>query len=77
MINQCMWRLVEELRANDVPSPLSQCLTLATVWDDLCRLNGEESPAVVQTLLIGDACSATPAPRRGTGDPAPRQAGIG
>ena len=50
-VNEALRALVDELEAGDVPAPLSQPLTLAAVWCDLCRLTGEEPPAdVVATL---------------------------
>ncbi len=55
MIERLLRELLAELIAADVPAPLGQRLTLATVWADLARLAGEEPPADVLALLDGPA----------------------
>ena len=42
--------LIEEL-AGDVPDPLAERLTLATIWSDLCQLTGEVPPPRVLWLV--------------------------
>lgn len=44
-------RLLAELRAGAVTRPLAQPLAVGLVWADLCRLAGEEPPAIVRALL--------------------------
>ncbi len=53
-VNELMTALIDELAAGDVPDALAQPLTLAAVWDDLARLNGEEVPRWV-AVALGDA----------------------
>ena len=53
-VNELMTALLAELAAGDVPDALAQPLTLAAVWDDLARLNGEQVPRWV-ALALGDA----------------------
>ena len=53
-VNELMTALIDELAAGDVPDALAQPLTLAAVWDDLARLNGEEVPRWV-AVAFGDA----------------------
>ena len=53
-VNELMTTLVDELAAGDVPDVLAQSLTLAALWDDLARLNGEEPPRWV-VVALGDA----------------------
>ena len=59
-VNALMRAFVAELAAEGVPNPLGQELTLAAVWDDLCRLAGEAPPPPVEHLLAGTA-AASPA----------------
>ena len=56
-VNELMTALLDELAAGDVPDALAQPLTLAAVWDDLARLNGEAVPRWV-ALALGDASRA-------------------
>ncbi len=67
-INECMVLLVEELREGEIPLPLAQSFTLATVWADLARLAGEVPPVAVQAI-VGDTLDQViePLPRRGHG----------
>ncbi len=44
-------RLLVELRAGSVDRPLAQPLAVGLIWADLCRLAGEEPPAIVRALL--------------------------
>ncbi|MDP9374883.1 MAG: hypothetical protein M3Q65_21025 [Chloroflexota bacterium] len=53
-VNALMTALIDELAAGDVPDVLAQPLTLAAVWDDLARLNGEDVPRWV-AVALGDA----------------------
>ena len=53
-VNELMTALIDELAAGDVPDVLAQPLTLAAVWDDLARLNGEAVPRWV-ALALDDA----------------------
>lgn len=53
MINRCMALLVDELIAEGVDDPLAQTLTLAALWDDLCRHAGEPTPDSVRFRLEG------------------------
>ena len=50
-INGLMRALVDELKAEGVPTPLGESFTLAAVWLDLCRLAGEPPPADVLAVL--------------------------
>ena len=52
-INEAMHLLIEDLAAGDVPSPLCQSFSLATMWADLARLAGEDLPAAVAALVDG------------------------
>ena len=52
-INAAMTLLVAELEVGEVPDPLTQSFTLATVWADLARLAGEPLPAAV-AAVVGD-----------------------
>ena len=52
-INDAMYLLIDELAAGDVPAPLTQSLSIATLWADLCRLAGEFPPAAVVALIDG------------------------
>lgn len=63
-INHWMARLVEELRAEEVPDPLAQVFLLARTSDDLCRLAGEEPPAEVRAVLGDETAATGSAPRR-------------
>ncbi len=51
-------RLLAELIADDVPTPLYQRFTLGLLWADLCRLAGEIPPPPVTALLDTPAVSA-------------------
>ncbi len=51
--------LLAEL-AEDVPQPLVERFTLASVAADLCRLAGEPVPAVVLEALDGPDCAPYP-----------------
>ena len=65
-INDAMTLLVAELADGEVPQPLVQSFTLATVWQDLARLAGEELPADA-LAVVGRALDATIEPvRRGS-----------
>ena len=70
-INRCMALLVNELRDDGIASPLHRSFTLAAVWDDLCRIAGEEPPAAVRALLedVAGRTQSTrePAPPGGAG----------
>ncbi len=70
-INRCMALLVNELRDDGIASPLHRSFTLAAVWDDLCRIAGEEPPAAVRALLEDVACCTRSTP----GTPPPGSAG--
>lgn len=59
MINRYMARLLDELRAGDMPDPLSERVLLAATWDDLCRLAGEVPPPDVR-LVLEDLAPAGP-----------------
>ena len=66
-VNSVFAALMADLEAGDVPTPLSQPLTLGLVWADLCRLTNEAPPRAVLALLDGAAterhqvgCSDTP-----------------
>lgn len=52
-----MAALVAELEEGDVPAPLRQDFSLATLWCDLARLAGEPVPAEVAAILDGPAVS--------------------
>lgn len=60
-VNALMAALVAELADEAVPDPLAQPLTLAAVWADLCRLSGEEPPAILGALTL-DAPAPDPSP---------------
>jgi len=51
VINQLMAALYAELAAEEIPQPLAQRFTLATVWADLARLAGEPVPRDVAAVL--------------------------
>ncbi len=59
-VNDLMRALVADLAEGEVPDPLYQPFTLAIVWTDLARLNGETPPAGV--LAVADDASALPVP---------------
>ena len=67
-INDLMAALVAELAEGEVPTPLAQRFTLATVWADLARLAGEPLPAAV-AAVVGDtldqAIDPLPLPQAG------------
>jgi hypothetical protein len=50
-----MAALVAELEDEQIPAPLHQDFSLATVWADLARLAGEDVPAEVAAILDGPA----------------------
>ncbi|HEU5424570.1 MAG TPA: hypothetical protein VFU72_13575 [Nitrolancea sp.] len=58
-INTMMRAFVAELAAAGVPDPLNQQITLAALWDDLCRLSHERSPAAVECRLAGATAAST------------------
>ncbi len=51
-VNRLLSALVAELVEGDVPTPLTQSLTLAAVWCDLARLAGEKPPAHVAAAVL-------------------------
>ena len=57
-INDAMTLLVAELADGEIPMPLAQSFTLATVWQDLARLAGEELPADA-LAVVGRVLDAT------------------
>ena len=59
-INDLLHALYDELEAGDVPAPLHQSFPLATIWLDLCRLAGEESPADVVAAVLGETVELVP-----------------
>ncbi len=59
-INDLMRALLDDLTEGEVPDPLHQPFTLAIVWADLARLNGETPPAAV--LAVADDASVYPVP---------------
>ena len=67
-INHAMTLLVAELAEGEVPAPLTQSFTLATVWADLARLAGEPLPVAV-AAVVGDtldrAIDPLPVPNAG------------
>ena len=64
-LNALMIALVAELEDGEIPQPLVQSFTLATVWQDLARLAGEELPADA-LAVVGRVLDATIEPvRRG------------
>jgi len=54
-INALLAALVCELIEGDIPNPLTQELSLFSVWADLARLAGEAVPAHVAALLDSPA----------------------
>ena len=75
--------LLAVLRAEEVPDPLHQPLTLAAVWADLACLSGEAPPAVVAARL-GDTgldeferAPVAPSGAAGTGGDGASGAGTG
>jgi len=67
-INEAMAALVAELEDGEVPQPLAQRFTLATVWQDLARLAGETPPPAA-LAVVGRVLDATIEPvlvRRGS-----------
>ncbi len=56
-INDLMAALVAELAEGEVPAPLTESFTLATVWADLARLAGEPLPVAV-AAVVDDALAA-------------------
>jgi len=67
-INDAMVLLVAELTEGEIPQPLAQSFTLATVWADLARLAGEVPPVAVRAI-VGDTLDQViePLPRPGRG----------
>ena len=66
-LNALMTLLVAELEDGEIPQPLVQSFTLATVWADLARIAGEELPAAARAV-VGRVLDATIEPvgvRRG------------
>ncbi len=59
-VNALLLALVAELRAEDVPGPLSTPFTLAALWDDLARIAGEPLPADVAAVLNAPVPLAPP-----------------
>lgn len=57
-VNRLLTALVHDLAAGDVPHPLTQSLTLCTIWFDLCTLAGEEPPPAVLALAGAEAEAA-------------------
>jgi len=57
-INDAMTLLVAELEDGEIPQPLAQSFTLATVWQDLARLAGEALPADA-SAVVGRVLDAT------------------
>ena len=54
--------LVAERAENDIPDPLRESFTLATVWADLARIAGEPiPPAEVAAVLDAPAVERVPA----------------
>ena len=51
-VNRALELLLGEL-AGDVPAPLCQSFTLASLWNDLARLAGEPVPPPVRLLIDG------------------------
>ena len=60
MINRLMALLLDELRAEGIPSPLTEQFALAATWDDLARLAGETPPIAVRQLSEDDGLPAEP-----------------
>jgi len=54
-VNALMAMLVCELIQNDIPSPMTQELSLFALWSDLARLAGEPVPPAVAALLDAPA----------------------
>ena len=63
-VNELMTTLIDELAAGDVPDVLAQPLTLAALWDDLARLNGEDVPRWVAMALDDAGRAPRPLPMR-------------
>ena len=59
-INDAMTLLIEDL-AGDVPPPLCQSFSLASVWNDLARIAGEPVPQNVRLLIEGEEDDLPPA----------------
>ena len=51
-VNALFSAFVSEL-VEEVPAPLSQRFTLAALWCDIARLNGEAPPAAVALIAEG------------------------
>ena len=60
MINRLMTLLLDELRAEGIPSPLTEQFTFAAMWDDLARLAGETPPIAVHRLYEDDRLPTDP-----------------
>ncbi len=50
-INSAMTTLLEELAEDGVPDVLTASFTFVAIWQDLCRIAGEEPPRDVAALL--------------------------
>jgi hypothetical protein len=64
-INEALTALYDELVA-EIPDPLRTRIPLALVWIDLCRLAGEEPPALVAAVLDEPIDLVAPTPPRAT-----------
>ena len=60
-VTDALTLLIEEL-AGDVPDPLAERLTLATIWSDLARIAGEPVPMPVRLLIDGPPEGQMPLP---------------
>ena len=63
MINRLLTLLLDELRAEGIPSPLTERFALAALWDDLARLAGETPPLAVRELYEDDSPPIDPRSR--------------
>ncbi len=61
-VNDLMTALIDELADGDVLEALAQPLTVAALWDDLARLNGEELPRWVAAVLDDGGRGPRPLP---------------
>ena len=50
-VNDLFEQLVDEMADGEVPSTLTQPLTLGLVWADIARLASEELPPYVQLMV--------------------------
>ena len=60
-LNVLMAALVVELIEHDIPSPMTQELSVFALWSDLARLAGEPVPSAVAALLDAPAVACLPA----------------